>query len=126
MSASAPLVLVADDDVDIQTLAALRLERAGFRVLRAADGEAAWRLALEHRLDAAVLDLSMPKLDGLEVTQRLRDDPRTASLPVLLLTARAQQADEVRALAAGATSYMRKPFSAQDLNERVTALVEAR
>ena len=124
MSASAPLVLIADDDGDIQALVALRLERAGYRVIRAADGEAAWSVALSESLDAAVLDVSMPKLDGLQLTRRLRAHPHTASLPVLLLTARAQHRDEVEALEAGATSYMRKPFSAHDLGARVAALVE--
>jgi DNA-binding response OmpR family regulator len=120
-----PLVLIADDDPDIQALVAFRLERAGCRVIRAADGQAALELALAQTPDLAVIDWSMPKLDGLELTKRLRANADTADMPVLLLTARAQEQDVAIGLAAGATAYMKKPFSGQELSEHVEALLKA-
>jgi DNA-binding response OmpR family regulator len=120
-----PLVLIADDDPDIQALVAFRLERAGCRVLRAADGEAALALALAKTPDLAVVDWSMPKLDGLELTRRLRANADTADMPVLLLTARAQEQDVATGLQAGATAYIKKPFSGQELTEHVQSLLRA-
>jgi len=120
-----PIVLIADDDPDIQALVAFRLERAGCRVLRAADGEAALELALAQTPDLAVVDWSMPQLDGLELTRRLRANEATADIPVLLLTARAQEQDVATGLEAGATAYIKKPFSGQELSDRVQALLDA-
>jgi DNA-binding response OmpR family regulator len=116
-------VLVADDDPDIQTLVVLRLERSGYRVLRASDGQEALDLALTELPDLAVLDITMPKLDGCEVTRTLRADARTADMPVILLTARVQDDDVVRGLEAGATDYVKKPFSPQELGARITSLL---
>jgi DNA-binding response OmpR family regulator len=116
-------VLVADDDVDIQGLVVLRLERSGYRVLRASNGEEALELALSEHPQLAVLDITMPKLDGLEVTRRLRAQPETADLPVILLSARVQEADVTGGLDAGATDYLKKPFSPQELGARVEALL---
>ena len=121
----APLVLIADDDPDIQALVALRLERAGYRVVSAADGEAALVLAFEQSPDLAVLDWSMPKLDGLEVTRRLRAHADTATIPILLLTARAQDSDVATGIEAGANAYMKKPFSGDELRRRVQSLLDA-
>jgi DNA-binding response OmpR family regulator len=120
-----PVVLIADDDLDIQALISFRLERAGCEVLCAADGEAALELALARTPDLAVVDWSMPKLDGLELTRRLRAHAETADMPVLLLTARAQENDVATGLEAGATAYMKKPFSGQELSERVQTLLKA-
>jgi DNA-binding response OmpR family regulator len=125
VEADAPLVLIADDDPDIQALVALRLQRAGYRVVRADDGEAALALALEQPPDLAVLDWSMPKLDGLEVTRRLRAHEDTAGVPVLLLTARAQESDVATGIEAGANAYMKKPFSGEELSRRVRSLLDA-
>lgn len=125
MNIEGPLVLIADDDPDIQALVAFRLERAGCRVLRAADGEAALALALAKTPDLAVVDWSMPKLDGLELTRRLRANADTADMPVLLLTARAQEQDVATGLQAGATAYIKKPFSGQELTEHVQSLLRA-
>ena len=118
-------VLVADDDPDIVALVRLRLERGGHVVSVAADGEQAWSVILAGRPDLAVLDVTMPRLDGLELTRRLRADARTAQLPVLVLTAAVQAADAQRALAAGATEYVKKPFSPKALLARVDALLAA-
>ncbi|MEX0817753.1 MAG: response regulator [Gaiellales bacterium] len=121
-----PLVLVADDDPDILTLVGFRLERAGYEVLPARDGEEALALALERQPDLAILDVMMPKLDGYEVTQRLRDDPATSGMPVILLTARVQEADITRGFEAGADDYIKKPFSPQELRARVQAILGRR
>ena len=125
-SSPAPLVLVADDDPDILTLVGFRLERAGYEVLPARDGEEALALALERQPDLAILDVMMPKLDGYEVTQRLRDHAATSSMPVILLTARVQEADITRGFEAGADDYIKKPFSPQELRTRVQAILGRR
>ena len=116
-------ILVADDDPDIQALVVLRLERSGYRVLRASDGQEALELALRERPDLAVLDITMPKLDGREVTRSLRANAETAELPVILLTARVQEGDVTVGLDSGATDYVKKPFSPQELDARVSSLL---
>jgi DNA-binding response OmpR family regulator len=121
-----PLVLVADDDHDILTLVSFRLERAGYDVVGARDGEEALRLALERVPDLAVLDVMMPKLDGYEVTTRLRQNRATRRMPVILLTARVQEADIARGFEAGADDYVKKPFSPQELGARVQAILGRR
>jgi DNA-binding response OmpR family regulator len=121
-----PVVLVADDDHDILTLISFRLERAGYDVVAARDGEEALRLALERVPDLAVLDVMMPKLDGYEVTTRLRQNRATRRMPVILLTARVQEADIARGFEAGADDYVKKPFSPQELGARVQAILGRR
>ena len=121
-----PLVLVADDDEDVRSLGVFRLERAGYDVVAASDGEEAFRLAVERTPDLAVLDVMMPKLDGYELTKRLRANPGTSDLPVILLTARAQDADVQRGFDAGADDYIKKPFSPQELRARVQAILGRR
>jgi DNA-binding response OmpR family regulator len=122
----APLVLVADDDEDILELVSYRLSRAGYEVVTASDGEQALERAREHNPALAVLDVMMPKLDGYEVTRRLRDDPTTAAIPVILLTARVQDADVSSGFDAGADDYVKKPFSPQELRARVQAVLGRR
>jgi DNA-binding response OmpR family regulator len=121
-----PLVLAADDDPDILELVAFRLERSGYTVLQAHDGEEALRLALERKPDLAVLDVMMPKLDGFELTRRLRAEEATSRMPIILLTARAQDADVQQGFEAGADDYIRKPFSPQELRTRVQAILGRR
>lgn len=123
-SASPPVIVVADDEEDILELVSLGLERAGYVVHRAADGEQALALMQEHRPDVAILDVAMPKLDGFELTRRLRNDPSTSEIKIVLLTARVQEADVDAGLAAGAHDYITKPFSPQELQERVAALLQ--
>jgi DNA-binding response OmpR family regulator len=121
-----PLVLVADDDPDILMLVSFRLDRAGYDVIQAQDGEEAVRLAVEHEPDLAVLDVMMPKLDGYEATRKLRSHETTSRLPVILLTARVQEADVARGFEAGADDYVKKPFSPQELGARVQAVLGRR
>lgn len=121
-----PLVLVADDDPDILDLVRYRLERSGYTVATAGNGAEAVRLAGELSPALAVLDVMMPSLNGFEVTRRLRNDPATARIPVILLTARAQDADVQEGFEAGADDYIRKPFSPRELSARVQAVLGRR
>jgi DNA-binding response OmpR family regulator len=119
-----PLVLVADDEEDIRALVAFRLQRAGYDVITAADGEEALLLATTRLPDLVVLDMMMPKATGLEVTRSLRGHDTTKDIPVILLTARAQEADVASGFEAGVDDYVKKPFSPKDLQLRVQALLE--
>ena len=116
-----PVVLVADDDPDILALVRLRLERDGYEVLSAPDGETALDLALARTPDLALLDVMMPRLDGYEVTRRLRQHGPTTGIPIILLTARVQEPDVELGIEAGADDYVTKPFSPQALGARVQA-----
>ena len=119
----APLVLCADDDEDILSLVALRLERAGFRVATAADGDEAVDAARAHRPALAVLDVMMPKRTGYEVLAELRGDELLRGMKVILLSARVQEGDVARGMDAGADAYLAKPFKAQDLVTKVQELL---
>jgi DNA-binding response OmpR family regulator len=120
----APLVLVADDEDDIRSLVSFRLKRAGYDVITAADGEEALVLATTRLPDLVVLDMMMPKATGLEVMRSMREQSTTKDIPIILLTARAQEAEVARGFEAGADDYVKKPFSPQDLQARVQALLE--
>jgi DNA-binding response OmpR family regulator len=126
MDPGTPLVLVADDEEDIRALVAFRLRRAGYDVITAADGAEALTLATTRLPDLIVLDMMMPKATGLEVTRSLREQDSTRDIPVILLTARAQEADVASGFEAGADDYVKKPFSPMDLQLRVQALLERR
>ena len=125
-AADQPVILAADDDDDILQLVAFRLGRSGYRVLQAHDGEQALALAMEHEPDLAVLDVMMPKMDGLEVARRLRAAEATSRMPIIMLTARAQDSDVQGGFDAGADDYLRKPFSPKELRMRVQALLARR
>jgi DNA-binding response OmpR family regulator len=122
----AKTVLIADDDDDIRELVAYRMTRSGYAVLQATNGEEAVELATAERPDLAILDVMMPRLDGFEVVRRLRAQEETARIPIILLTARAQDADVARGFGAGADDYIRKPFSPQELAMRVQAILGRR
>lgn len=118
------LALVAEDDRDIRELVAAKLTAAGYQVSTAADGIAA--LAALRRLppDVALLDVMMPGISGLDIITELRADPRTASIPVILLSARSQEFDVENGIAIGAADYVIKPFSPRELLARVEAVLE--
>ena len=113
-------VLVADDDPLIQRLVRTHLDRAGFRVLTAADGEEALDVAVAEQPDLIVLDLMLPKLDGFEVCKRIRE---FSLVPVVMLTARGEQVDKLRGFEAGADDYLTKPFAPPELLARVKAVL---
>lgn len=123
MTTDAPVVVVADDDEDILMLVRAILTAAGYEVALARDGSAALALLHERRPAAAVLDIAMPGIDGLEVLTRVRADPATADLPVVLLSARAQENDVARGYELGASKYIRKPFSPRELVAAVSEIV---
>jgi DNA-binding response OmpR family regulator len=116
-------VLIADDDRDIRDLVAHKLATAGFEVLTCADGQDALDQVRDRLPDVAVLDVMMPRLSGIQVLQRLREDPQTRLLPVILLTAKAQEADVESGFALGADDYVVKPFSPRELLSRVQAVL---
>jgi DNA-binding response OmpR family regulator len=113
-------VLLVEDTVELARVIVRELEAAGFRVLHAADGPAALALAARELVDAVVLDWMLPGMDGLEVLRRLR---QAAATPVLMLTARSEEADRVIGLEVGADDYLTKPFSMRELVARVRALL---
>src|SRR5258706_1292331 len=113
-------VLVVDDEPEIVRLVRDYLERAGFAVSTAADGEAALRSAQRDRPDIVVLDLGLPGLDGLDVARALRRD---GEVPIIMLTARTEEADRVAGLELGADDYVAKPFSPRELVARVRAVL---
>ena len=118
-------VLLIEDDEDIRELVALWLAGAGFAVRAEPDGERGLAAVRAQPPDVVVLDWMMPGIDGLEVCRHLRGDPRTASLRVLVLTARAGIAEGERVLAAGADAYLIKPLTRARLLDEVRALVDA-
>ncbi|HIC94253.1 MAG TPA: response regulator [Anaerolineae bacterium] len=110
-----PKILVVDDDRNLLRLFEYVLQKAGFTVITAMDGERGLELALAERPDLVMLDLKMPKLDGMEVLRKLKADPSTAAIPVVVITASAQKADAERALQEGAVGYLVKPFRIAEL-----------
>ena len=117
---SAGTVLVAEDDDDIRALVVYRLERSGYRVVQARDGEEALRRFEEDSFDLVVLDVMLPRLDGLEVCKRLRSQ---SNVPIIMLTARGEELDKVLGLELGADDYITKPFSIREFRSRVRALL---
>src|ERR1700676_4716106 len=111
-------VLLAEDDADIRFLVTFKLTQAGYQVRAFGDGLSAVADAREHPPDLAILDVMMPVMSGLEVCQELRKDPATAKIPVIILTAVAQEADIAAGVAAGADDYIVKPFSPREFMTR--------
>lgn len=117
-------ILVVEDEVDIADLIRFNLERAGYEVLKAHDGISGTNIAIKERPDLVVLDLMLPGRDGYGVFKELRRDARTAGIPVIMLTARAQTEDRIQGLEAGADDYLTKPFSPKELVLRVNAILK--
>lgn len=118
-----PKVLLVEDDVNLTELLTYNLEREGFDVARAGDGEEALVMAAEEHPDIVILDWMIPHLSGIEVCRRLRRQPETANLPILMLTARTEEGDRVRGLETGADDYITKPFSPRELTARIKAVL---
>jgi DNA-binding response OmpR family regulator len=113
-------ILLVDDEDSVQKLLTYPLERDGFRVIQARDGEEALRRFEAEHVDLVVLDLMLPRIDGLEVCKRLR---ATSSVPIIMLTARDDELDKVLGLELGADDYITKPFSIREFRSRVRALL---
>jgi DNA-binding response OmpR family regulator len=118
--ASSSTILLVDDEESIQTLLTYPLERDGFTVVQARDGEDALRRFDEGQIDLVVLDVMLPRLDGLEVCKRLRSQ---SNVPIIMLTARGEELDKVLGLELGADDYITKPFSIREFRSRVRALL---
>ena len=119
-------VLVVDDDPVILKLLEVNFEMEGFDVLVAHDGQEGIAVARESRPDVVVSDIMMPKQSGLELVVALKGDPATRDIPIILLSAKAQNADVRTGLDAGADDYVTKPFEPMDLVDRVNRLLETR
>ena len=114
-----PKILVAEDEPDILNLVVSNLRAAGYEVLKAEDGPSALAIARTHNPQLLVLDLMLPGMSGLEVCRALKGDPITARLPVIMLTAKAEEIDRIVGLELGADDYVTKPFSPRELVLRV-------
>src|SRR6266850_1545166 len=117
-------ILVVDDEPDAVELIEFNLKAAGYEVITAADGEEALKKARSMLPDLIILDLMLPEVDGLEVCKILRRDQRTASIPIIMLTAKAAEIDRVLGLELGADDYVTKPFSPRELVLRVKKLLQ--
>jgi two-component system phosphate regulon response regulator PhoB len=118
-----PKVLIVDDEPDVVELVEFNLRSAGYDVVSANDGAEALRKARTSQPDLILLDVMLPELDGMEVCKILRRDPATASVPIIMLTAKAAEIDRVLGLELGADDYVTKPFSPRELVLRVKALL---
>jgi two-component system, OmpR family, phosphate regulon response regulator PhoB len=118
-----PLVLIVEDEAPLVTMLRYNLEREGFTVDAATDGEEALMRIAERRPDAVLLDWMLPLVSGLEVCRQLRRGPTTRSLPVIMLTARGEEGDRIRGLDSGADDYVVKPFSPSELVARLRAVI---
>ncbi len=116
-------VLVVDDEPDIVELVSYNLKKAGFAVSSAADGEEALAIVRGSRFDLIVLDLMLPGIHGMEFCRILRSNPKTAHIPIIMLTARGEETDKIHGLESGADDYMTKPFSPKELIARVKAVL---
>jgi DNA-binding response OmpR family regulator len=116
-------ILVAEDEPDVLNLVALNLQRAGFEVLKAEDGEKALELARTELPGMVILDVMMPGLTGLEVAKQLKFQPATARIPILMLTAKADEVDRIVGLELGADDYVTKPFSPREVVLRVQSIL---
>ena len=118
-------VLVVDDQPDIRLMCRVNLALEGFDVVEAPDGDSGLRMIQETSPDLVLLDVMMPGLDGWQVLETVKGDPKTASIPVVMLTARVQREDEIRGWSSGASDYLSKPFNPSTLTEVVKRTLSA-
>jgi two-component system, OmpR family, phosphate regulon response regulator PhoB len=118
-----PLILIAEDEAALTTLLRYNVEKEGYRAVEAADGEMALMLAEEEVPDLVLLDWMLPKVSGIEVCRRLRNRAETRNVPIIMLTARGEEADRIRGLDTGADDYITKPFSMTELLARTRAVL---
>jgi DNA-binding response OmpR family regulator len=116
------LILVIDDEEDLIKLVKYNLEKQGYLVLSAKDGSNGLRLAQNHHPDLIILDIMLPDTDGLDLLRLLRQDQRTSGIPIIMLTAKAEEVDKILGLELGADEYITKPFSIKEFLARVRAL----
>jgi two-component system, OmpR family, phosphate regulon response regulator PhoB len=122
-TARKPLILIAEDEASLMTLLRYNVEKEGYRAAEARDGEEALLLAAEDTPDLVILDWMLPKVSGIEVCRRLRGRAETKNVPIVMLTARGEEADRVRGLDTGADDYITKPFSMTELLARMRAVL---
>ncbi|MDX1580940.1 MAG: phosphate regulon transcriptional regulator PhoB [Alphaproteobacteria bacterium] len=118
-----PAILLIEDDLSLVELVRYNLEREGFEVLHAVDGEEGLAVADEETPDLIILDWMIPHVPGIEVCRRLRKSSKTANIPVIMLTARTEEADRIRGLDTGADDYITKPYSPRELVARINAVL---
>jgi phosphate regulon transcriptional regulator PhoB len=116
-------ILIVDDEPDIVDLVSYNLKKDGFRVTTASDGEQALRKVRKDKFDLVVLDLMLPGIQGVELCRIIRNDPKTADTPIIMLTAKGEEVDRVIGLESGADDYMTKPFSSKELIARIKAVL---
>ena len=119
-------ILVVDDEEGIRVLCRVNLELSGYEVLEAPDGMTALEVAAAERPDLIFLDVMMPQMDGWDVLRRLKENPATADIPVVMLTARTSEADQIRAWGEGILDYLSKPFNPQALDDFAAAAMHPR
>lgn len=119
-------ILLVEDEPAIQELIAVNLTRAGHHVLRAADAESAQQVVQNALPDLILLDWMLPRMSGIDFAQRLRSHERTRQIPIIMLTARGEEQDKIRALNTGADDYITKPFSPRELVARIKAVLRRR
>lgn len=118
-----PHILVVEDEDALSTLLQYNLDKEGYKVAVAADGEEALTLVSEKLPDIIVLDWMLPKISGIEVCRRLRQRPESRNVPIIMLTARGEESDRIRGLDTGADDYVVKPFAMSELSARIRAVL---
>jgi two-component system, OmpR family, alkaline phosphatase synthesis response regulator PhoP len=116
-------ILIVDDEKDIVDLISYNLEKEGFSTAKAYDGEAALTLVKTQKPDLMILDLMLPKMNGIDVCRAIRHNPETAGLPIIMLTAKSEEIDKIIGLEVGADDYVTKPFSVKELIARVRSIL---
>jgi two-component system, OmpR family, phosphate regulon response regulator PhoB len=122
-SSSGPKILIIEDESDVADLLELNLHKAGFKTSTAADGANGLQKARDDRPDFIILDLMLPKISGLEVCRILKNDTATSHIPILMLTAKAEEVDRIVGLEFGADDYVTKPFSPREVGLRIRAIL---